>query len=150
MRNIVINRTIKQSVQLAIFALGFTLVACNQENVAKVTAEEPPRVTKTKSNANVNMDQLVASAVAELAEHTGIAVNAITVTEARTVHWSSSAVGCPADDMNYTQVIIPGILLLLEADGKIYRYHGRNSGSPFHCPNEQAEAPVYGAGEEFM
>ena len=104
----------KQSGQVIIFALSFTLVACSQENVSKIAAEESNQVTKTSNNAKVNMDQLVASAVAELAERTGIAVNAITVSEARTVHWSSSAVGCPADGMNYTQATVPGILLLLE------------------------------------
>jgi len=145
-----INRIMRQSGQVAIFALGFTLIACSQENVAKIAAEEPKRVTKTSSNANVNMDQLVDSAVTDLADRAEVAVNAITVTQARTVHWSSSAIGCPTENINYTQVVVPGVLLLLEADGKIYRYHAPNGGALFYCPDEQAEAPAYGAGEEFM
>jgi hypothetical protein len=105
------------------------------------------RLTKTSSNANDNMVQLVDNAVADLAK---VAVNAITVTQARNVRWGSSAVGCPAEDINYTQVVVPGVLLLLEANGKIYRYHARNGGEPFYCPDGQAEAPAYGAGKEFM
>lgn len=93
------------------------------------------------------MVQLVDNAVADLAK---VAVNAITVTQARNVRWGSSAVGYPAEDINYTQVVVPGVLLLLEANGKIYRYHARNGGEPFYCPDGQAEAPAYGAGKEFM
>lgn len=70
--------------------------------------------------------------------------------EARSVNWGSSAVGCPEEGMNYTQQIVPGVLLLPDADGKIYRYHGRAGVRPFHCPDERAEAPAYGQGEEFM
>jgi hypothetical protein len=150
MGNIMINRTMRQSGQVAIFALGFALIACSQENVAKIDAEEPKQVTKTSSNANLNMDQLVDTAVTDLADRAEVAVNAITITQASTVHWSSSAIGCPAENLNYTQVVVPGVLLLLEADGKIYRYHAPNGGAPFYCPDEQAEAPAYGAGEEFM
>jgi hypothetical protein len=150
MRNRIINRIMKQSVPVAIFMLGFMLIACSQKNIAKPPTEGLMGLTTTSSNANVNMDQLVDNAVTDLAGRVEIATNAITVTQARTVQWRSSSVGCPVEGINYTQAIVPGVLLLLEADGKTYRYHARDGGAPFYCPDEQAEAPAYGAGEEFM
>lgn len=58
--------------------------------------------------------------------------------------------GCPEKGHEYTQAIVPGILILLEADGEIYRYHGRAGGNVFYCPNDRAKAPGFGPGEEFM
>jgi hypothetical protein len=44
--------------------------------------------------------------------------------------------------------MVPGILVLLEADGKIYRYHGQTDKSLFYCPDDRAQAPAFGPGEE--
>lgn len=92
----------------------------------------------------------VAGAVAELAANTGIAEDKILVRQARLVNWGTGALGCPEDDKSYTQVIVPGVLVFLEADGQVYRYHGRRQGRLIRCPDERAEAPALGPGEEFM
>jgi len=97
-----------------------------------------------------DLDQKVSAAVADLSERTGIAADDITVTKASVVNWGSSAVGCPRVGMNYTQAIVPGVLLLLEAGGKTYRYHGDSKSTLFYCPDDRAEAPAYGSGQEFM
>ncbi len=92
----------------------------------------------------------VAIAVTAVAERAGVAESEVTVKEARVVNWGTSAVGCPRDDMNYMQVIVPGVLVLLEVDGKVYRYHGEAKREPFYCPDDRAQAPAYGQGEQFM
>lgn len=92
----------------------------------------------------------VAIAVTDAAERAGVAEDAVTVKEARVVNWASSAVGCPKDGMNYMQVIVPGVLLILEVEGRIYRYHGEANRQPFYCPAGRAQAPAYGQGKEFM
>jgi hypothetical protein len=90
------------------------------------------------------------AAIGDLSGQTGIAADAISVTEARVVTWRSGALGCPDKGKSYTQAIVPGVLLLLEADGKTYRYHGTATGVPFHCPDGRSEAPALGVGDALM
>jgi len=152
------NKGIQHALQLGACGLVLACTACKQDNVEAPVetdglGEAALPVTESDNNAastGESLSRQVADAVADLADRAGIAADAIAVTEARTVNWGSGAVGCPKEGMNYTQAIVPGVLLLLEADGRIYRYHGRSGGKLFHCPDERAEAPAYGQGEEFM
>jgi len=153
------NERIQQALQLGVYGLVLACSACKQDE-AKTPAvgtdglgEVAMPVFDSDNNtasSGDNLDQKVSAAVADLSDRTGIAADAITVINASIVNWGSSAVGCPGEGMNYTQAIVPGVLLLLEAGGKIYRYHGGSNGELFHCPDDRAEAPAYGSGQEFM
>ena len=134
---------LRQALQLCVCSLALAGTACSQE-----AAE--PAAENNDASISEGLDQQVAAAVANLAVLADVEVADITVREARNVNWGSSAVGCPREGMNYMQVIVPGVLLLLEVDGKIYRYHGGSKSELFHCPDDRAEAPAYGSGEEFM
>ena len=153
------NKSIQNVLQLGVCGLILTCGACEQreEEALAAGADGPgkaaipvPKGDKKVKSIGEILDRKVSVAVADLSRRTGIAPDAITVTQASIVNWGSSAVGCPKEGMNYTQAIVPGLLVLLEADGKIYRYHGSNNNELFHCPDDRAEAPAYGSGEEFM
>ena len=143
------NKTIRQALQLGVCGLFLSCAACRND-----TAEAPTEPAGTSEAAATiggdGLERQLAAALAELSSRTGVAADAITVSRASIVNWGSGAVGCPEEGRAYTQAIVPGILLLLEADGVIYRYHGRATGDAFHCPNDRAEAPAFGPGEEFM
>ena len=144
------KRCLRQALRLGVCSLALAGTACSQDVAEPAAETASPAAENQTASFGEDLDQKVATAIADLAAQTGVAEDAITIREARNVNWGSSAVGCPKDGMNYTQQIVPGVLLLLEADGKIYRYHGRAASDPFHCPDERAEAPAYGPGEEFM
>ena len=150
---------IQHTLQLGACGLILTCGACKQGDAESAAAgadglgETAAPVSESDNNAASIGDilsQKVSAAVADVSNRTGISADAITVTKASIVNWGSSAVGCPREGMNYTQAIVPGVLLLLEAGGKIYRYHGGSKSELFHCPDDRAEAPAYGSGEEFM
>ena len=153
------NKSIQQALQLGTCALVLTCSACKQDETITPAAgteglgEVAMPMSESGNNAvpdGDNLDKKVSAAVADLSDRTGIAADAITVTNASVVNWGSSAVGCPREGMNYTQAIVPGVLLLLEAGGKTYRYHGGSKSELFYCPDDRAEAPAYGSGQEFM
>ena len=144
------KNSLRHALQLGIGSFVLAGSACSQDVAEPAAETASPIVENETASFGEDLDQKVTTAIADLAAQTGVAEDAITVREARIVNWGSSAVGCPKDGMNYTQQIVPGVLLLLEADGKVYRYHGRAASDPFHCPDERAEAPAYGPGEEFM
>lgn len=150
------NKSIQQALQLSVCGLVLTCGACRNDT-AETPAEPEPAATNesamSKPATTVGGDGLteqVAVAVADVSARTGVTANAVTVTQASIVNWSDGSVGCPEEGRAYTQAIVPGILILLEADGEIYHYHGRAGDNVFHCPNDRARAPAFGPGKEFM
>ena len=145
------NKIIRQALQLGVFGLVLTCAACRNDTPESSKAAEPTGASDAATTVDGDaLEQQLAAALADLASHTGVAADAIAVSRASIVNWGSGAIGCPEEGRAYTQAIVPGILLLLEADGVTYRYHGRATGNAFHCPDDRAEAPALGPGKEFM
>jgi hypothetical protein len=67
---------------------------------------------------------LVTAAVDDLAGRLGIKPDAVTVVAAQAVTWPDGSLGCPEPGMMYTQVLVDGTLVVLEAGGRRYEYHG--------------------------
>ena len=70
---------------------------------------------------------IVQGAVTDLAERLDVDVDEVEVLAARAVTWPDSSLGCPEPGMQYLQRMTDGALVVLEADGRRYQYHG---GSP--------------------
>ena len=148
----------KRWTQLSLCTLIFTTMACQNHEMDKIDHMEggDRNVMETdKSKMNtvpepISMDQQITGAMKDLADRIGGATDDITVKDARSVQWGSGAMGCPKPGMNYTQALVPGIRLLLEANDTIYYYHGEMGKSLFYCPAERAKAPAYGQGAEVM
>lgn len=49
------------------------------------------------------------------------------------VEWNDGSLGCPKPGMNYLQVITPGYLITLEAQGQRYEYHTDQRGTVVRC-----------------
>jgi hypothetical protein len=74
---------------------------------------------------------LVVAAVDDLAAQLGVAPDEVTVVQALSVTWPDGSLGCPEPGMMYTQALVDGTFVLLEAGGEQYQYHG---GDPlFRC-----------------
>ncbi len=86
------------------------------------------------------MERLAAIAIADAASRCGVDPAVIRVVSATAVTWRDGAAGCPVKDMQYTQVMTPGSLIVLDVDGTNRQYHtgGRRS-DPFYCA--QPESP---------
>lgn len=77
-----------------------------------------------------------------LAARLGVAPESITVIESRQVTWADGSLGCPEPGMMYTQALVPGELIVLEAGGRRYRFHASLRGEPFECPEGRAQEPA--------
>ncbi|WP_202875432.1 hypothetical protein, partial [Kribbella albertanoniae] len=77
----------------------------------------------------------VEQATAHLAGKLGVQATAVKVVSAEEVTWSDGSMGCPEPGMMYTQALIDGMRIILEADGKRYEYHSGRQGAPFLCEN---------------
>jgi len=145
-------------VQVSLFMLVFTCGVCQSSDMQQAvevesTTEGSQEMTKGEQStqpAEITMEEQIHAAIADLAIRVGVAADDIIVREARSVQWSSGAVGCPKPGMNYTQALVPGMRLLLEVNGTVYYYHGRKGRNLFYCPAGRAQAPAYGPGMDVM
>jgi hypothetical protein len=73
-------------------------------------------------------EKAIAAAVADLSEKTGVPPAEITLVSVEAVEWSDSSLGCPQEGFMYAQVITPGYLIVLEANGEQFTYHTDQQG----------------------
>lgn len=59
----------------------------------------------------------------DLAERLEVRLNAISTVSLEQKEWSDSSLGCHSRGMIYLQVITPGYLVVLEAEGEQFEYH---------------------------
>lgn len=52
---------------------------------------------------------------------------------ATSVTWDSGALGCPQPGMSYTQALVDGMQVIVEADGKTYDFRFGRGDSPVLC-----------------
>ncbi|MDX1408310.1 MAG: hypothetical protein R3330_09255, partial [Saprospiraceae bacterium] len=54
------------------------------------------------------------------------------------VVWPDSSLGCPQKGMVYADVLTPGYLIVLSADGREYEYHTSKGTEVVYCINPTA------------
>ena len=82
-----------------------------------------------------NLQSLIEIAKEDLAQRLFIAKSQINIVEARDVVWSNASLGCPQPGMMYAEVLTPGYLILLNANGQDYEYHAGKNSDAFYCEN---------------
>ena len=87
------------------------------------------------------LQSLIEKAKEDLAHRLSIPTTQINVLDTRDVTWSNSSLGCPQPGMVYADVITPGYLLLLNANGQDYEYHAGKSSEFFYCENPTPPVP---------
>ncbi|MDH5540406.1 MAG: hypothetical protein OEY03_13470 [Rhizobacter sp.] len=83
-------------------------------------------------------------ALADAARRTGIAVAALKVASAEQVTWPDGSLGCPQPGVLYTQALVPGYRIRIEAGGAMLDYHAGLRGAPRLCPPGRSRDPVPG------
>ena len=83
-------------------------------------------------------------AVTDAAERTGLAEDDIELKELSMVTWPDGAIGCPQPDVMYTQALVDGYRIILDAGGRQLVYHGAIGEDPFLCEDPQEPVPPAG------
>lgn len=100
-------------------------------------------VEKAVMNAPVDM---IEAALTDAANRSTTAQADIKVISAEAVTWPDGSLGCPMPGMLYTQALVPGYRILLQAGDTVLNYHAAARGRPVFCPASRAEAPAPGTG----
>jgi len=77
----------------------------------------------------------------EIAGSAGVGRDQIAIERAESVVWSDGSLGCPEPGMAYTQALVNGYWVIVEAAGKKYDFRVGSGGSFFLCPPGQGQPP---------
>jgi hypothetical protein len=140
---------------LSLFALGIVLglalAACGEQE--DPVLEQPPiddLVGEDDADDDAADDDAaggsdsreITIATADAAERAGVAESDVTFVGFEMVTWPDGSLGCPEPDTMYTQALVEGYRIVLEAIGERFVYHGALGDDPFHCadPEEPVDA----------
>jgi hypothetical protein len=87
-------------------------------------------------------DAMLQAALDDAAQRTTIARDALSVVSAETVTWRDGSLGCPQPGMLYTQALVPGYRIVIQAGDRRMRYHASQRGRPVFCPENRAVDPA--------
>lgn len=102
---------------------------------------------KPMKNKLFNTEQQVDDAKTTLAKMLKADVSDIKLLQAKPVTWRSGALGCPETGKAYTMALVKGTLIVLGHNSKHYRFHAKQNGKAFYCPNERVEGPTSNAAD---
>jgi hypothetical protein len=80
-------------------------------------------------------DALLAQILADAADGAGIDIDDVEVVRAEAVTWNDGSLGCPEPDVMYTQALVDGYHVVLEADGTELDYRATANGDFRRCEN---------------
>jgi hypothetical protein len=78
-------------------------------------------------------DEALRRAVADAATRAGVPAAQVRTVQAADRDWPDGAMGCPEPGRFYTQAIVPGYLIELEAGGRRLTYHTDRQGTIVLC-----------------
>jgi len=113
------------------------------EKQAPDTPQRAPRqdAEATRMTGEVPQ-QLLALFRDDLARRALVKPDTITVVSATEQQWPDGSMGCPKPGEMYTQMIVPGYRVVLQAGGEKYAYHSDQRGKFIVCANGLALPPA--------
>jgi hypothetical protein len=125
----------RNSVESTVFVgilIAMLLSACASE-AGPVSTEIPKGATPSDSNEKTKEPETPAdAAVDELARQLGIDPKSIEVVSVSPVEWPNSCLGVPIKGVMCMDVITPGYIGILEANGIQYEFHSNQRGEQIH------------------
>lgn len=104
--------------------------------VSPIVPEEAPAMAPANQQAVQDVpgsEAAVAATIVHLTNQTGLSADQISVVSIEPTDWSDASLGCPQEGMMYAQVITPGYLIVLDAQGQQYEYHADQAGNVVLC-----------------
>jgi hypothetical protein len=125
----------RTGVRAGTLMLGLIALSACASDVPPVPA--PPRGPTVSSLAS-----MTESALADAAKRTGLKRADLKVLSVEAVIWSDGSLGCPEPGMQYTQALVPGYRVRIQAGTQVLDYHAGRSGQPVYCPADRAQPPA--------
>jgi hypothetical protein len=95
----------------------------------------------TKGEAKRVKGEVPQGILKEIAGSAGVGRDQIAIERAQSVVWSDGSLGCPEPGMMYTQALVNGYWVVIEAGGQKYDFRVGSGGSFRLCPPGQGQPP---------
>ncbi|MFZ2650967.1 MAG: hypothetical protein WA210_12775 [Burkholderiaceae bacterium] len=92
--------------------------------------------------SDAQLQTMVQAALDDAAGRSKREVSALVVASAERVMWSDGSLGCPQPGMGYTQALVPGYRIRIQAGSETLEYHASARGKPFYCAPSNITAPT--------
>jgi len=86
--------------------------------------------------------EMIEAALDDAANRSTTARADIKVVSEEAVTWPDGSLGCPQPGMMYTQALVAGYRIVLQAGEQLLNYHVSSRGKPLFCPAARAKAPL--------
>jgi hypothetical protein len=104
-------------------------------------AGEPPPAVEEKVMTNAPAE-MIEAALDDAANRSTTARADIKVISGEAVTWPDGSLGCARPGMLYTQALVAGYRIVLQAGDLVLNYHTAARGKPVFCPASRVTAPV--------
>ncbi len=118
--------------------------SANQSDAAQLPDTHEAIQMNDHTDHGLSLSDAIDAARLDLATRLDDSAEQITVADARRVTWGNGSLGCPEAGMMYTQALVPGYYIRLQADAVDHHYHAGRDGQPFLCPAERSLQPPPG------
>jgi hypothetical protein len=86
--------------------------------------------------------ELFLDAAEQAAAVASVSIDQVSVVRAAAVTWNDGSLGCPEPGQLYTQALVPGYWLVLEAGGRQFDFRADHDGPPRLCAEGQGQPPI--------
>jgi hypothetical protein len=119
------------------FALALAQPACS-------STSEPASTPASARAEDQPMEAMLQKIRADAAQRSGAPQDTVKILSVESVTWSDGSLGCPQPGMLYTQALVRGYRVRVEAGGATFHYHADARGAFIQCPPERALDPAPG------
>jgi hypothetical protein len=112
------------------------------DNTTAAPRATNPVEAKSSMSAGAVPPATLEAALDDAARRLQVDRASITVVSGTAVTWSDGSLGCPAPGMEYTQALVPGYRIVLQAGDLVLNYHAARAGAPTFCPAERVIPPA--------
>ena len=126
--------------------VALVLAACSSMNPEQVegrtdSGARPETQPTSAASGAQSMQPMVERIRADAAERVGVAPDQVKVLSVESVTWSDGSLGCPEPGLMYTQALVRGTRVRVDAAGTILLYHSGAQNTFVHCPADRAREP---------
>jgi hypothetical protein len=143
--------TVRSAMGCPAFALATILaLACEAEPPAREQSSTPlaspsaiAAPTEERPLVKQNVPQGILDPILnEAAKLANVPREQLTIVRAEAVVWSDGSLGCPEPGMQYTQMLVNGYWVVIEAAGQTYDFRAGRDGSFRLCPAGRGRPPL--------
>ena len=133
-----------RSIALAGWTVGglaaLALAACAPTSQQQIETRAETEVASEAAGSQA-MQPMLDQIRADAAQRAGVTPDKVKILAVEAVTWADGSLGCPEPGMMYTQALVRGYRIGVDAAGTTLVYHAGPQSTFVHCPPDRAQPP---------